>query len=464
MSQKKIIFLVIVGILALSIIIGFTYISNQQQKKKPSTGTIKIWITDGTTESYQGIIDGFKKYAPEYARTEILIEKQTSDPDRYRTLLLSTITEGNGPDIFMLKKWEDDILESKIEPIPGDVLDFWDFEKRYDDIFRDLVYSTGTWEDKKTVIKWVPLWFETLGIFYNKTLIRDVPKTLDELDLTYSESSSDAYPTNIWLSPTYTPNMIDIYPLWLIKDGVDTYVDVYDRKSTLESYLNYGALESQNSKINTEDTNTANTKVLNDEKPAMLKGKNTTLDLFMEWKISMVLWYPSLVLDLEKSSKRVEESIDSNDILTERIIQISKQKKQNIGKYNFFWISKYTNNGLASMKFLEYLLTPEAQRLYMNEYPYIIPAQVEFYATTKKIALSENFSKTKLDSFVPLLEEKLSVFHYGIKSKFERYLKDWLDTSTEPDIESITKNISVEIGCEINWLTGWSVSSDCQSN
>jgi len=85
----------------------------------------------------------------------------------------------------------------------------------------------------------------------------------------------------------------------------------------------------------------------------------------------------------------------------------------------------------------------------MGEYPYIIPAQVEFYASTKKIPLSENFSKTTLSSFVPLLEEKLTVFHYGIKSKFERYLRDGLDAD-EPDIESITKNISIEIGCEIN--------------
>lgn len=473
MSQKKIIFLVIVGILALSIIIGFAYISNKQQNAKPKTSTMKIWITDGTSESYQKLVDGFKKYAPEYARTEILIEKQTSDPDRYRTLLLSTATEGSGPDIFMLKKWEDDILESKVEPIPSDVLDFSDFEKRYDDIFRDLVYSTGSGEDKKTVLQWVPLGFETLWIFYNKTLIRDIPKTLDELDLIYTEWGSDSYPTNLGLSPTFTPNMVEVYPLWLKKDWVESYVDVYDRKSTLESYMSYWSLDIK--KADTNTTNGENTdnqtistenntsKNLNDEKSGMIKEKMTTLDLFMEGKISMIFWYPSTILELEKSSKRVKESIDNNDIITERIFQSNKQKKQNIWRYNYFWISKYTKNGLASVKFLEYLLTPEAQRIYMGEYPYIIPAQVEFYASTKKIPLSENFSKTTLSSFVPLLEEKVTVFHYGIKSKFERYLRDGLDTD-EPDIESITKNISIEIGCEINWLTGWSVSSDCQSN
>ena len=95
MSQRKIIFFIIVGILTLGVIIGFTYISNQQQNKnkKVSTKTITIWITDGTTESYKSIIEGFKKYAPEYKNTEIIVEKQTNDTNRYRNMLLSTFTE-----------------------------------------------------------------------------------------------------------------------------------------------------------------------------------------------------------------------------------------------------------------------------------------------------------------------------------------------------------------------------------
>lgn len=463
MSQKKIIFFVIIGIIVLATIIGFTYISNQQQNKKPKTNTMKIWITDGTTESYQKLIDGFKKYAPEYAKTEIIIEKQNSDADRYRTLLLSTVTEWSGPDIFMLKNGEDDILETKIEPIPNDALDFWEFEKRYDDIFGELIYSTGSWKDKKTVIKWIPLGFETLGVFYNKTLIREIPKTWDELDNLYTESSTEAYPTNIWLSPTYTPNMVDIYPIWLNKEGIDNYADVYDRKSTLDTYLSYGSLWSWNDTNNGDTESTQTKKILNDEKKVMIENKVTTLDLFMEWKISMILGYPSLILELEKSNKRSKQAIDTNDILTERIPQVSPQKKQNIGRFTYFGISKHSKNGVASVKFLEYLLTPDAERIFINEYPYIIPAQVEFYSTAKKWTLSETFERTKLDAFIPLLEEKVSIFHYGIKSQFERYLKDWLDNSNSPDIEAITKNISIEIACEINSLTGEKQSSDCQS-
>jgi hypothetical protein len=63
---------------------------------------MKIWIQNGTTESYESLITGFKEFAPEYKGTDIIIEKKTTDPIRYRTLLLSTMADGVGPDIFVV--------------------------------------------------------------------------------------------------------------------------------------------------------------------------------------------------------------------------------------------------------------------------------------------------------------------------------------------------------------------------
>jgi hypothetical protein len=44
----------------------------------------------------------------------------------------------------MLHSGEDAILDSKIEPIPSEILDFSDFDKRYDDLFQDLLSSSGS--------------------------------------------------------------------------------------------------------------------------------------------------------------------------------------------------------------------------------------------------------------------------------------------------------------------------------
>lgn len=40
----------------------------------------------------------------------------------------------------------DDILSQKVEPLPSDVVDLSDFDKRYEDIFLPLLTSSGTKE------------------------------------------------------------------------------------------------------------------------------------------------------------------------------------------------------------------------------------------------------------------------------------------------------------------------------
>jgi ABC-type glycerol-3-phosphate transport system substrate-binding protein len=143
MSPKKITFFVILGIVLISIMIGIYYISHQSNAPITKAGSIKIWITEGTSEGYQALIDGFRQYAPEYAKTDITVEKQSSDPEKYSKFLLETLVNGNGPDIFMLQSGEDMSLESRLEPIPSTMIDLSSFDKRYDDIFSGLLSSTG---------------------------------------------------------------------------------------------------------------------------------------------------------------------------------------------------------------------------------------------------------------------------------------------------------------------------------
>lgn len=132
-------------------------------------------------------------------------------------------------------------------------------------------------------------------------------------------------------------------------------------------------------------------------------------------------------------------------ILTDRLPQSSSQSTTNIGRYTYFGISKLSANGMASVKFLEYLMTPEAQRLYMNEYPYLIPAQSEFYSSVISNSLSETLSRTKLSAFIPNIGERVAIFQYGLKSQFERYLREGIDTTDSPDVDAITVTISREI-------------------
>jgi maltose-binding protein MalE len=55
-----------------------------------------------------------------------------------------------------------------------------------------------------------------MGIFYNKNLLREVPKTWNDLDILYEDGiEEDVFVSNLGLGPRYTTNATDILGLFL---------------------------------------------------------------------------------------------------------------------------------------------------------------------------------------------------------------------------------------------------------
>ncbi len=116
----------------------------------------------------------------------------------------------------------------------------------------------------------------------------------------------------------------------------------------------------------------------------METGKTTTLDLFMRGDIGMIYGYPSLITELEKSDKRVGLESKAGVILTEKIPSDSANSGiKNIAKFNFFALSKTTQNPEAGVKFLEYLMTSEAEKVFLQNNSYLLSAQREFWTAQK---------------------------------------------------------------------------------
>lgn len=177
----------------------------------------------------------------------------------------------------------------------------------------------------------------------------------------------------------------------------------------------------------------------------------------------MIIGYPSLVLDLEKSVKRMGENAKSSVILTDRIPQMKVGQSSNIGRYTYLAVSRLTTNPIVSARFMAYLMTPDAQRILMQEYPYLIPAQSEFYETARDKSLSPTLARTRLGAFIPEIGEQVSVFEYGLKSRWERYIRDAFVGTTTPDLEMLTTRLSHDISCELGPSLTVNVSSDCES-
>lgn len=461
MSLRKIIFFITAWVLILALIITIVILSNKWEKVTAIPGDIKIWITSGTTEWYDSLIEGFKEYAPEFKDTTITFEKKTTDPIRYRILLLSTMAEWTGPDIFMVGAGTDDVLQSKIEPIPSDVIDFSDFEKRYDDIFLPLIVSSGAKDTYKKYLYWVPLWFETMGIFYNKNLVRDVPKTWNDLDILYTNGiDTNVLVSNLWVGPRYTPNASDIIGLFLWKSGIQDVLEIkWTGERELQNYLNYKDIAIPR----TNDDIYSSIISLSGKRESMDRDKETTLDMFMRGDIAMILGYPSLITELEKSDKRVGNESRSSLILTEKIpLPGPTEARKNIAKYDFFAISKTAKEPYSSVRFLEYLMTRDAEKRFLQNNDTLISAQREFWKAQENTSISDILNRTQMKSFIPDIDEELFVFSYWLKAEFDSFLSDKIDRNDNIDISNIWDSLSQYISCTIDIFNGKDVSSECE--
>ena len=463
MSTRKIIFLAILGVILWSGIIAIIFLWSKDTTKTSIPETLTIWITDGSTESYSKVIDGFKTYAPEYRKMQIHVEKKTSDPIRFRTLFLNTLTDGTGPDLFMLTSWSDKVLEWKREPIPNTVIATDQFEREYEDVFMELLTGSTDEKDTSTYLLWLPIGYETLGIFYNKALVREVPKTWDDVEGLYSkELGWDIYPTNLWLGPRYTPNASDIIAIFdSHKNG--TYNDVAENPGPLWKYLAFKNIWlASTSSNNAEEDIYAPRKTISGLETLLEENKKTTFDAFMQGDIALIFWYPSIVTELEKSKKRAWINSAENLILTAPIPQdTTNGNKKNLARYSYLSISKLSKNPTAWAKFLEYLMTDDAIRSLQTAYPYLLPPKPSLYEAWSTHSLSDILTRAKLDAFIPAIDEELNLFDYGLRAEFDIFLSENIDRIENIDISNIWSRLVTSIDCGL-WLYLGTPSQECE--
>ncbi len=465
MATKKILFFVLAGILGLGLIFSLWKITHTEQSTQSgSTGSLSIWIVGDTTIGYDTLIEGFRTYAPEYKKTTIEFRK-FSDYASYQKMLLSTLADGKGPDIFMVDAGADALLQSKVEPIPTSLLHISDFDKRFEDLFLTLIESSGTTDATNSFLRWVPLWYEALGMFYNKSLLTQIPKTWNEVSMLYTVNpTANVFPTNIGMTSRYTPYSLDILWLFLVQSWIREYNMLDKAENTYENFSSFATtpIPYTNSEDSGSEDQSGSFQSLWDMQNSLSEKKLTTIDLFMRWKIAFIVGYPSLIHELEDAKKRAWIEGIKSIILTEKIPQSSfSQNSVNLARYSYFGISKSSQNGSLWVKFLDYLLTEDAERRFLSSFPNYIPAQRSFYETSKSVSLSTIFSRAKLDSFIPWPWEELQLFDYGNKIEFEKILTDNIDRNGKIDKDNISKVVISQIWCEVHSISGDGQKDGC---
>ncbi len=460
MSTRKIIFLILIGV---SLLAGLFFLwkvsQSQATRKAEKVNELSIWVVWGTTEQYNSLFADFGKYAPDYSRTKLSV-RIFSDYKQYRRVLLSTLADGKWPDIFQVEALGDDILEKQIAPIPEEYIDIKDFEKKYEDIFLPLLTETGSKSQKTRSIKGIPLGYETLGIFYNKSLLRSLPKTWNDVSLMYSDASlPGVLPINIGMWPRFVPDATDIVWYFLLNSGVSDYSDA-GNSNALSEYGSYK--NSQTQSTGNDNPESDSWRSLASYQGYMETEKLSTLDLFMRGKIAMIVGFPSAMTEIEKSYKRAGNEATEWLILTERLPESSLGTSSvNIARYRYLGVSSKSAYQVASAKLLEYLGTPSAREKTLELFPYLISPEKSYYTLEEQSSLSKLFAKAKMWPFIPYAGQKIQLFHYGEKSIFEEILWEELDRNEKIDNNLLSK-VSSAVKCEIETLENKTVSESCQ--
>ena len=414
MSPKKIIFLVVVMLVFVALGIGFMYLANQKPKQVIS-GKITVWINEGLTDDFEKVIKAFHDADPANKNIQVEVEKKSSTTvSGYNSLLLRAIADGNGPDIFISEKKPD----TKI-------------------ITQSLLG--------------VPLGYETLGVFYNRALLRNgAPTSWDQIELLYGQFPAGIFPTNLGLRRTFVPNISDILPFFLGESKVFSYKNLTNITSPFQKYYSFGDLINSTNPDVTADIYSNNNTLRQTESQLKSNKNSTTIDEFLRGNIGMIVGYPSLISELEMSQKRVGGAGVEDLVYTDKIPQFSAKNPYNIAKYSFFGISKNSKNPDQALKFLQFLMSSQAQEISMEIYPMLIPAQTEFHAAAAVKSLSEKFPKAKMDAFLLGPSMSVSVFDYGAKSIFDAMIDaNWEDFSSLSSLSGLGERISKAIRCEI---------------
>ena len=468
MSPRKIIFLVIIGILWLLIIYGIWNLSQSRKARKNiEVKSISVWVVWDTSEQYQNLFSEFSILNKTYKNTTIDI-RVFPDYDKYQRSLLSTLSDGTGPDIFMVEWGGDAILESKVFPLPSSIVDLSNFDKKYEDIFLPLIRSEGTGKETTRSLVGVPLWYETLGLFYHKSLLRTVPKTWSEVEtLAISSDKPSVLPTNLGFNPLYTPYATDIIAYFMWKGGiVRSTKDIGGGDAGIGEYLAYALrppeITPTSNDLQWETNISPRENAPSDIRKEMNDGSLTTIDLFIRGKIAMIVWFPSLIREIEKSEKRGWKEVLSDIILTEKLPQDSLWKKRvNIARYRYLALSKKSENLDAAADLLAYLMSETGWAKAQEAFPLMISPLRSWSEWQKETRLSEVFARTRLDAFIPDLQEDIFVFQYGIKWEYEKIFRELIDRNEKIDINNLSKTIGKNVECELEGTLSWVLSEAC---
>lgn len=432
-NPRKLMLMAAAVVVVLIIIIGlFAFSAGKKDTKKPSAvKELTVWTVGLDTQALASVADKFKLAYPQYAGVVFTAKKFASYAE-YERILPRAIADGNSPDVITVTNdggWN--TLGNYVERLPASVINPVQFRKDFPTfLVEDLLLEdtqdvavgavdavvpakkkqpAETRTEILSLLKGVPLGYETLAVFYNSRKMRGVPTVWSGFpemvqDTSSAGSGSDFSPLGIGLG-TFVPGSPDIFALLLAQQGIRSPKALASASRVLDTYQSFA---------NSPENGLAQFV------PQMRADGLTVLDLFLRGKVGAVIGFPSLSREIEYAAKRAgtgESKIILRSIRAAAVpqaftvplpsadsgsgaVDVAKQTlSMNLVRYRYLALSKFSQHADVAADFLAYLASKPGQESIAKSFLWMIPAHREVSEAQLRTPIAQDWKVTK-ESFV----------------------------------------------------------------
>lgn len=412
MSKNKIVFLAL-WIIVLIFFIILALILNSKSAKKTwwsQKDTFSIWLIWDDKTKFDIVLNDFKKKVPVYKNSTFQIISFHNYEEYYNSLMWSFLN-GKTPDIFSLNNNDSPFFDGQILWLDANVINPDEFRKNHEVVFsHDLIRKMKVENKEVEFLAWVPLWYETLGLFYN---FREVKwknlSTWSYINDVIRELSNQNGSTWIWIWNGSTVSMVeDIITQMFLLDGIDTLSNITPDKlkSSLSNYFRFGdeTMDNKYDKFYKE----------------LMPAHKTNLNLFSAGDIQMILWYPRILEDIDKNG--FNKSFLRADVFP----TYSKDKWKLLVNYNYLVVNKNTKNTPLALDLMRYLGSSEGQKKYLETFAYYMPTMLSLLEKRLEENVKEWYSIKYKDFYNKDLE--LTTFNKWMRTIYDKEVSLILDS------------------------------------
>ena len=144
-------------------------------KKNLPVVTLTFWNLFDDKKVFQGAIERFEKKPRQNLKVKIEYKVFTNE-EKYEEILIDKIAERGGPDMFALHHSWLPRHQQKIEPIPENLMVPEEYRNTFYDVTTKTLIRKDPNMDNLERIYGLPLFVDTLGLYYNKKIFKILTK------------------------------------------------------------------------------------------------------------------------------------------------------------------------------------------------------------------------------------------------------------------------------------------------